>query len=76
MPTKPEHFHRMVQRAGSSFPPNKVEGPSTTLTFLGIILDTQCMEIRLPQEKLTQIQVKLETWLKKRKATKGKFFHW
>ena len=73
MPAKPEHFHRMVQRAGSSFPPNKVEGPSTTLTFLGIILDTQCMEIRLPQEKL---QVKLETWLKKRKATKGKFFHW
>ena len=76
MPAKPEHFHRMVQRAGSSFPANKMEGPSTTLTFLGIILDTQRMEIRLPQEKLTQIQVKLETWLKKRKATKEKFFHW
>jgi len=30
----------------------KVEGPSTSLTFLGILLDTQKMEARLPPEKL------------------------
>ena len=69
-------FIRWYSELGVPLAPNKVEGPSTTLTFLGIILDTQRMEIRLPQEKLTHIQVKLETWLKKRKAIKGKFFHW
>ena len=29
-----------------------MEGPSTTLTFLGIIRNAQHMEISLPQEKL------------------------
>ena len=28
--------------------PSHAEGPSITLTFLGIILVTQCTEIRLP----------------------------
>jgi len=32
----------------------KVEGPSTVLPFLGILLDTTRMEARLPEEKLTQ----------------------
>ena len=30
----------------------KVEGPSTTISFLGIILDTIRMEIRLLEDKL------------------------
>ena len=30
----------------------KVEGSSTALTFLGIILDTETMEARLPEDKL------------------------
>ena len=63
-------FIGLCSELGVPLAPNKVEGPSTTLTFLGIILDIQHMEIRLLQEKLTRIQVKLETWLKKRKATK------
>ena len=33
---------------------NKGEGPSTTLEFLGILLDTVRMESRLPPEKLTR----------------------
>ena len=60
-------FIRLCSKLGVPLAPNKVEGPSTTLTFLGIILDTQNMEVRLPQEKLIRIQVKLETWLKKHK---------
>ena len=63
-------FIGLCSKLGVPLAANKVEGLSTTLTFLGIILDTQCMEIRLPQEKLTWIQVKLETWLKKKNATK------
>jgi len=33
----------------------EVEGPTTELTFLGIVLDTIKGEIRLPQEKLGQL---------------------
>ena len=61
-------FIGLCSELGVPLATNKVENPSTTLIFLGIILDTQRMEIRLPQEKLTWIQMKLETWLKKKKA--------
>ena len=33
----------------------KLEGPSTTLTFLGVVIDTAAMEIRLPDDKLQRI---------------------
>ena len=49
---------------------DKLEGPSTSLSFLGIILDTNCMEIRLPPDKLARIQELLETWLPRKKANK------
>ena len=48
----------------------KIEGPSTSLTFLGIILDTEQMEIGFPDEKLKHIKVTLEEWLRCKKATK------
>ena len=49
---------------------DKLEGPSTSLSFLGIILDTNRMEIRLPPDKLARIQELLETWLPRKKANK------
>ena len=48
----------------------KVEGPSHSLTFLGITLDTQQMMAHLPKDKLQRIRTLLAAWLKKRKATK------
>jgi len=48
----------------------KVECPSTSLTFLGIVLDTVRMEARLPIDKLRRIRHQVRTWLSKRKATK------
>jgi len=48
----------------------KVEGPSTTFPFLGIILDTTAMEDRLTHDKLEWICNLVSTWLKKKKATK------
>ena len=48
----------------------KLEGPTTTLTFLGIEIDTTRMEIRLPDSKLQRIRQELATWLGKKKATK------
>ena len=48
----------------------KVEGPSTVLSFLGITLDTCKMEARLPEEKLTRVQHTVADWLTRKKATK------
>ena len=48
----------------------KVEGPSHSLTFLGITLDSQEMMARLPADKLQRIRSLLATWLRKRKVTK------
>ena len=48
----------------------KVKGPSISLTFLGIVLDTVRMEARLPTDKLHRIRHQVKTWLTKRKATK------
>ena len=35
---------------------NKTEGPSTTLEFMGVILDTVRMEARIPGDKVEHIQ--------------------
>ena len=43
-------------------------------TFLGIVLDTVVMETRLPDDKLERMCNTISTWLKKKKATKKKFF--
>ena len=50
----------------------KVEGPTTCLTFLGITLDMQRMKICLPEEKLIRIRTDCEvsSWLQKKCATK------
>ena len=49
---------------------DKVEGPSHCLTFLGITLDTQKMQARLPDDKLSRIKQQLTSWLHRKKATK------
>ena len=51
----------------------KVVGPSTVLEFLGILLDTERMEARLPGNKLSWIQTTILDWLNKRSATNGKY---
>ena len=50
---------------------NKAEGPSTTLEFLGILLDTVRMEARLPPEKLARIQTSIQEWLTRSCPTVG-----
>ena len=48
----------------------KLEGPSQSLTFLGIVLDTKRIEARLPEDKLLRIRTQLAAWLGRKKATK------
>ncbi|CAH3135465.1 unnamed protein product, partial [Porites lobata] len=53
---------------GIPMAPEKTVGPSTTLAFAGIELDTVLMEARLPQEKLDKCRDLLSTFLRRRKV--------
>ena len=48
-------FISLCAELGVPLAAEKLEGPSTSLSFLGILLDTECMEIRLPVDKLARI---------------------
>ena len=60
----------VCQHLGVPLALEKVEGPSKSLTFLGILLDTENMEARLPLDKLQHIRSQVATWLGRRKAKK------
>ena len=48
----------------------KLEGPSSTITFLGILLNTIDLEAKLSPERLIAIQTDLSKWLDKVACTK------
>ena len=48
---------------------HKTEGPSLIIEFLGIILDSQKMEARLPPDKLNRLSIELDAWHIKKSAT-------
>ena len=44
----------------------KCEGPATTITYLGIEIDSLTMELRLPEDKLRRIRGELGKWIGKK----------
>ena len=65
-----EIIKEVCQYLGVPLALEKVDGPTHSLTFLGIVLDTKNMEARLPHEKLQRIRDQVATWLVRKKATK------
>ncbi len=55
-------MHEVCSKLGLPAEPEKDEGPATSLTFLGIVIDTVAMELRLPQEKLLRMLAELAGW--------------
>ena len=49
---------------------DKVEGPATMLTFLGLELDVSRQQIRLPPDRLRELLAELQDWSTRSKATK------
>ena len=49
----------------------KAEGPSTSLKFLSITLDTIRIEVLLPADKLQKTRELVNSWMFKKTATKG-----
>ena len=42
--------------------PEKLEGPTTSLVFLGILIDTNRMETALTEDKLKELFAELQCW--------------
>jgi len=63
-------FLRVCMHLGFSVAMDKVDGPATVLSFLGIDLDPVSQQIRLPPEKLREILEELTKWQSHSKTTK------
>ena len=61
---------RLCQVVGFPVMQEKVLGPATVIDFLGFIIDTVSMEIRLPAEKLSRIKQMIHSWRSKKSCTK------
>ena len=55
-------MHRVCGEVAMPVEPEKDEGPASTISFLGLELDSMAMEVRLPQEKLKKLKTVLGTW--------------
>lgn len=64
-----EIMHDVCETLGLPVEPEKDEGPASTITFLGIEIDSMAMEVRLPKEKLARLRSDRSTW-RGRKACK------
>ena len=65
-----ERIKRICEFLGLPLKMEKLEGPTVVLIFLGIILDTLKLEIRLPDDKLEELKEALSEWKRKRSCTK------
>jgi hypothetical protein len=62
-------FHTVCAHLGIPIADDKTVEPTTCLTFLGIELDTVAMQMRLPQDKLTELRDRLQAVLQVKKLT-------
>ena len=62
-------FYRMSDALGIPIKHTKTVPPTTTITFLGLELDSIEMEVRLPAEKLDKLRLELVKMQNKRKPT-------
>ena len=61
---------QVASNVGIPLAPNKLEGPTTRLTFLGILIDSSCMETSLPDDKLQELLTELQSWSSRNKCLK------
>ena len=62
---------RTFQTLGVPVADHKTEGPATTLSFLGILIDTNRFQLRLPAEKLARLRSLVSVWRSKRACTRN-----
>ena len=60
---------RVLEHLGVPVAAHKMEGPASLITFLGILVDTEAFELRLPAEKIGRLQALLDSWVAKKACT-------
>ena len=65
-----ESVLKLFAELGIPISMNKLEGPSTSMIFLGILFDSDSMTIRLDDEKLSAIHTELLLWSDRSTASK------
>lgn len=60
----------VCEELGFQVAQEKTEGPATTITLLGIEVDSERLELRLPQAKLQKLREVVEKWRRRRACTK------
>ena len=63
-------LHKVCNDLGVPLAQEKQEGPDTTITFLGITIDTINQELRLPEEKLKRLLETLSQWEQRKSCTR------
>ena len=61
---------KTADRLGIPLAPDKLEGPTSRLVFLGILIDSTLMECSLPPDKLSKLVAELYTWSCRKKCIK------
>ena len=67
-----EAVHTLVQllrSLGFAINWKKIEGPSTRITFLGIVIDSESFTLELPDDKMYEFRVLLQQFATKRRAS-------
>ena len=62
-------FLDLASEIGLPIALDKTEGPSTCITYLGLVLDSEKMEIRIPLSKIKEIQAEIDQCLMLKKIT-------
>ena len=62
----------LCDQVGLPVAPEKTEGPTTNLIFLGIEIDTQKMQLRLPPDKMIRLRAAIARWSHHRGPTSGR----
>lgn len=60
----------ICRQLGFPIAEGETEVPATILVFLGILLDTVKLEMRLPEDKLAALKALLQQWRTTKKTTK------
>ena len=61
---------RVLDHLGLPVAMHKTVGPVCCLTFLGVVIDTESFELRLPSEKIQRLRALLLWWTSKKSCTR------
>ncbi len=61
---------RICNELGVPLAEEKQDGPTSIITFLGIVIDTEKGELRLPADKLHRLLEEVQAWRQKRSCTR------